>query len=67
MIAQGTRIAELDRSRLGKLKKLEQELGKVIVAVEPQYQFARLSDQQLARLQKAEREIGAVLLAYDKG
>jgi hypothetical protein len=66
MIAANTQVAQLDRSRLAKLKKLEKDLGKVVVAFEPQYRYADLSPDQIRRLQKAEQELGAILLAYDK-
>jgi len=56
----------LSGQQLERLQALEGELGKVIVAVEPQTAVADLSSDDLRRLQDAEREMGLVLLAYDK-
>ncbi len=55
---------QLDEQRLAKLKALEQELGTVVVAVEPQTQVAELPPDKLRRLQEAEKEMGVILLAY---
>jgi hypothetical protein len=64
MSAAQMRIAQLDSARLAKLQALEQELGSVIVALEPPERPAVLSDEQVQRLQEVERELGVVLLAY---
>jgi hypothetical protein len=64
MSAAQMRIAQLDAAQLAKLQKLEQELGSVIVALEPAARPAALSDAQVQRLQEVEQELGVVLLAY---
>ena len=58
------RIADLDQERLEKLKKLEGEIGAVILALEPQYMPADLTEEQIAKLRALEDELGVVLLAY---
>jgi hypothetical protein len=57
--------AELDESSIARLRQLEQEIGTVIIAYQPESPFAPLSDEQVARLKEVERELGVVLLAYD--
>ena len=55
----------LSGEQLSKLRALESELGRMVVAVEPQSAVAELSRDDLQRLQAAEREMGVILLAYD--
>ena len=59
-------IAELEDEQLAKVKALEEELGKVIVAMRPYYPVANLNKEQVERLQDLEQELGVVLLAYTK-
>ena len=59
-------IAQLDEAKLARLRALENELGTVIVALEPQHPLAALSDAQLNRLRALEQEMGVVLLVYEK-
>lgn len=54
----------LDSQGMARLKALEQELGAVVVAVEPEVQVAELTPDKLRRLQQAEEEMGMILLAY---
>lgn len=54
----------LDPQRMAKLKSLENELGAVVVAVEPETQVAELPPDKLQRLLDAEKELGVILLAY---
>lgn len=56
----------LKGEQLAKLQRLEQEMGRVVVAVQPQTTVAELTPDQLRRLQEAEREMGLILLAYDR-
>ena len=56
----------LSGSQLERLKSLENELGRVVVAVQAQTSVAELSGDDLNRLQQAERDMGLILLAYDK-
>ncbi len=55
---------QLSQQQMQQLKSLEQELGTVVVAVEPQAQVAELPPDKLRRLQQAERDMGLILLAY---
>ena len=57
---------DLSGEQLAKLQQLERELGRVVVAVEPQTKPAELSQDELRRLQQVEREMGLILVAYDK-
>jgi len=58
------RIAHLDKPTLEKIELMEEELGSCIVALEPFYPPAKLSDQQVQKLTALEKELGVVLLAY---
>ena len=64
MAAPRMKVAELDPARLAKVRKLEEELGTYVVALEPEFQLAELNSGQLERLATAEKELGVVLLAY---
>lgn len=50
---------------LNEVKSLEAELGKVVVALEPDIPPAELDDEQLARIQAVEKKLGVVIVAYD--
>jgi len=41
-------------------------MGLCLVALEPAYRLADLSEEQLARLQAAEKKLRVVLLAYQR-
>lgn len=65
-MAQPTvKIAQLDERSLSKVKALEQEIGKLIVALEPRVRVAALAGAQLERMQKLEKELGIILVAYE--
>lgn len=55
----------LTGDQLAKVQQLEREIGRVVVAVEPQTTPAELTQDQLHRLQEVEKEMGLILLAYD--
>lgn len=59
-------IATLDNSQLDKIQKFEQESGLLVVALQSQYELARLNREQIQQLRALEDEIGVVLLAYEK-
>lgn len=61
------KIAQLDGSRLAKVRALESELGTWVVALEREFRLAELSDEKLGKLQAVEDELGVVLLAYEAG
>lgn len=60
------KVAQLDAEALDKVRALEDTLGAYVVALEPDYPLADLSDDELAQLQELERALGVVLLAYGK-
>ena len=57
-------VAKLDKERLEKVCKLEEEFGVYLVALEQEFELAELPEEKLKELQKAEEELGVVLLAY---
>ncbi|MBI2852562.1 MAG: hypothetical protein HYX84_05635 [Chloroflexi bacterium] len=58
------RIKELEPAILSRLQNLEKQLGCCIVAVEPRFPVARLTQEQLGELQALEKEMKAILIAY---
>jgi hypothetical protein len=58
--------ATLDKNMLAGIQQLEQELGVVLVAVDPDPAPAQLGDKALQRLQAMEQQTGKVLLAYSQ-
>lgn len=60
------RIAKLDDATLDKIKVMEEEFGHSIVALEPYYPAAQLTEDQIKKLKALEKELGVVLLAYQK-
>jgi|LSQX01.1.fsa_nt_gb hypothetical protein len=56
--------ARLEEARLSRLRRLEQEMGTCLVALEPRAELADLSQEQMQQLQAGEQELGVVLLAY---
>ena len=57
--------ATLDGSKLEEVKALENELGRVVVALEPSVVVADLSASELDRIKGAEERLGVVIVAYD--
>lgn len=57
--------ATLVDERLDEVRSLEAELGKVVVALEPDAPVAELSEEQVARVQALEEKLGVVIVAYD--
>ena len=60
------RIAKLDTETIDKIQAMEEELGHSILALEPYYPPAQLTDVQVSRLKALEQGLGVVLLAYQK-
>ncbi|MCG8588390.1 MAG: hypothetical protein MJE66_03795 [Proteobacteria bacterium] len=58
-------VAPLDESKLADVQALERQLGRVVVALEPDRTPAALSEDDLARLREAEARLGIVLVAYE--
>ena len=59
-------VAKLTDKELSRLQAMEEELGALVVALEPQYKMADLSADQVALLQSLEESLGVILLAYNK-
>ena len=60
------KIADLHDADLKKVQQLEEQMGTLIIALEPQIPLAELSEAQLERLNSLENELGVVLIAYQK-
>ncbi|MEM7195232.1 MAG: hypothetical protein AAF402_09795 [Pseudomonadota bacterium] len=57
--------APLDIEQLAKIQSLEESIGKVVVAVQPESEFAQLTGDELYKIQKMEKDLGIVILAYN--
>jgi hypothetical protein len=66
MTKRRMRVANLTEKELARIQAMEEELGALVVALEPQYKMASLSVDQLAQLQELEEAMGVILLAYHK-
>jgi predicted xylose isomerase-like sugar epimerase len=60
------KFANLDEDSLKKLNTLEQQMGTLILAVEPVYPFAQLTEEQIKRIQTMEQDLDIVLLAFQR-
>ena len=60
------RYARLNKDDLNKVQSLEKEIGKIVLAIEPDREspYADLNKEQLQKVQQLEKELGVVLLAY---
>ena len=58
------KIANLEEADVERIRQMEEQLGTLILALEPHYPVAELSEEQLAKLHALERELGVVLIAY---
>jgi hypothetical protein len=58
--------AKLNKDDINKLQKLENEIGKIVLAYEPTHEsmYATLSDDQVEQLRQLEKAWNVVLLAY---
>ena len=56
--------AAISDEQIEKIRSLESEIGKVLLAVEKPKQFANLSEDQLKELKKTEDSLGCVVVAY---
>ena len=60
------KIADLSRSDVEKIQKLESALGSHIMAYQPGLHLADLTDKQVQDVKEVEKELGVILLAYGK-
>jgi len=58
--------AHLSREQLDALLTLERELGKTVVALQPNTQISSLDEDELGRVKRMEDALGVVLVAYDR-
>ncbi|MCC6555149.1 MAG: hypothetical protein IT372_19465 [Polyangiaceae bacterium] len=56
-----------DPQKIEKIRALEQDLGGIVVVLEPKLELAKLSKEQMDRLRAVERDLSVVLVAYDTG
>ena len=59
-------VAKLNDEELARLQAMEEALGALVVALEPQYKMADLSEDQVSQLREMEESLGVLLLAYHK-
>jgi len=57
--------AAVDAAQLDEIKQLEQQLGKIIVAVQPAAEYASLTRDELKAIRTAEEKLGLVMVAYN--
>ena len=66
MTARRMKIADLGEADLQKVQQMEEQMGTLIIALEPQVPLAELSESQVEMLSSLEGELGVVLIAYQK-
>jgi hypothetical protein len=64
MTMRRMKIANLEEAEVERIRQMEEQLGTLILALEPHYPAAELSEEQLAKLHTLEQELGVVLIAY---
>ena len=60
------KIASVDEATVAKIKTLEEEIGKHIMAFEPGASIAQLSVDEVQKVEALEKETGVTLLVYNK-
>jgi hypothetical protein len=58
------KIANLDEEGIARIRQMEESMDTLIVALEPHYPLAELSEEQVNKLQDLEKVLGVVLIAY---
>ena len=66
MVNRRMKIADLDETSLKRIQQMEEAMGTLILALEPQIPLAELTDEQVEKLNILEQELGVVLIAYQK-
>jgi len=64
-MADFLKIAALDEDDVAKIRALEEEIGKHVMAFTTGLDIARLTQTQLARVRDLEEELGVTLLVYE--
>lgn len=65
-MAQCISFPKLDDSQVDKVRNLEGQLGKTVLAVRQECHWADLDQDQLQKLQETEQDLGVILLAYEQ-
>ena len=63
-MSQFLKIAHLDGQAVNRIRALEKDLDRHIMAFEPGLNIADLGEEQLAQIQNLEEELGVTLLVY---
>lgn len=58
------KVASLSSQQLEKVQSLENDLGALLLALEPKYDLAQLESESVQKVKALEEELGIVLLAY---
>jgi hypothetical protein len=58
--------AHLSHEQLESLLELERELGRTVVALQPDTRISALDEDELGRVKRMEDALGVVLVAYDR-
>lgn len=66
MVKRRMTVAKLSEKELAQVQAMEEQLGALVVALEPQYKMAALEEDQLNQLRELEESMGVILLAYHK-
>ena len=64
MTKRRMKIANLDEDGLKRIQQMEEAMGTLIVALEPQIPLAELSEEQMEKLKTLEEDLDVVLIAY---
>jgi len=64
MAKRRMKIANLDEANIERIRQMEESMGTLIVALEPHFPPAELTEEQMRKLQDLEKELGVVLIAY---
>lgn len=64
IMATMLKFADLDDKNISRIKRLEEDMDTIILALQAVHPFADLGDEDVERIENLERELGVVLLAY---
>lgn len=59
------RPATLSAGQLDEVRKLEEQLGVILIAYEKVHPYKKLSSQELTKIQTLEKDTGSILIAYE--
>jgi hypothetical protein len=64
MVTVPRKYAKLNKDDLNKIQSLEKEIGKVILAYDPDSPYADLKGEDVEKIRLLEKELNVILLAY---